>query len=221
MNDGEVGEMEPTQVEAKKNLTQKQVELIEDTFERKLPVSLYGGYAEEALLHSKVTTDHHDVDMLTLRRDKEEIRKGFEELGCNVEEHTEEGADKPYKFLVKRGNVEVDVAFVDWNDEKNQPYAETRTPDGKKVRAFFDKEAFDFPTQKLGSLEVKTASPLMQMQMRETFQLVKRGKPREQDLAKQEALRKRFFPNEDINSNKFKPEIVTLEKATQSTILSK
>lgn len=206
--DGEETEMSPGQKESSEKLTQKQVKFIDDAFDRDLPVRLYGGYAEEALLEGRVTRGHHDVDMVALRKDGDDIRLGFENLGCNVSEHTEDGADKPYKFLVKRGGVEADIAFLDWDEDRNQPYAETATPEGKKVRAYFDRGALAQGTQQLDGMGVQTVSPLMQMQMREAFWLVKRGEPRQQDLDKQEALRQKFFPAEGAGSGKFKPEIV-------------
>lgn len=207
----EVKETNMSSVESNEIVTQKQVEFIQDTFMNNLPVRLYGGYAEEALLEGDITRKHHDVDMVALRKDKDQLKTDFENMGSNVEEVFEKEADKPYKLLVKKGEVETDVALLDWDDERNQPFAETRTPDGRKVRAYFDHSSFNQEPQKLGDLEVKAVSPLMQMQMREAFWLVKRGEPRQQDLDKQEALRQRFFPDEESGSPKFKPEIVEIK----------
>ena len=193
--------------ESGEGVRQKQVEFIKDTFKNNVPVRLYGGYAEEALLNSSVTRSHHDVDMVVLRKDGDDVKLALENIGCNVQECTEEGGEKPYKFLVKKDEVEADIAFLDWDEERGQPYADTKTTDGKKVRVYFDKEGFGQQPQNLGNLSVETVSPLMQMQMREAFWLVKRGKPRQQDLEKQEELRQKFFPNEESGSGKFKPEL--------------
>ena len=211
----EVGEAETSQVESvtQKELTQKQVEFIGDIYSSDnlaVKVSLYGGYCEEALLNGRVTTDHHDVDALITRTDMEAVREGFENLGCHVEEVAHPGTEETYKFLVKRGDVECDVAFIDWDEERNQPYAEADRPDGTRVKAFFDKDTFNHPLQKLGDIDVRVVSPLMQMQMRTAFVMIREGRPRQQDINKQEALRQRFYPEEDSGSEKFNPEIVEL-----------
>jgi len=195
--------------EPENHLTNQQVQFITSVFEHKLPVYLYGGYAEETLLHGDVTRSHHDVDFVALRKDASDLKRELTDMGYEVAEMHEEGADQPYKFLIKSGPVEADVALLEWDEDRNQPYGETRTTDQSPIQVYFDKDIFNQPPLLLKDHQVHTVSPLAQMQMRSAFSEVRGGQPRSQDVEQQELLRQKFYPHDEASSKKFKPEIVT------------
>lgn len=191
--------------------TNKQVALIQEVFSLNLPVFLMGGFAEEALIYGKAVGEHGDIDLGILRKNKRRVEEGFLTLGCAIEERFEQGLIEPYKLEVTKDDLKIDVVFIDWDLEKDLPYVEVKNTFGKgRVRAYFDRNIFNWTGQKLGEVEVRTASPLSLMQMREGYLMVRRGEPRLKDSQVQEALRQKFFPDRSVKSPMFIPEIVWL-----------
>ncbi len=198
----------------KEDLTRAQLALIRDTFTStdRPPMWLAGGYAEEALLNGQVTSEHGDVDFVAMFTDAKRIKGIYEGMGYQVTETHDPQAPQPYKLLLKKGNLgKVDIGLFYKDKQTGRIYADTGDGKGARYRVYFEPGVLSDEEQKLGDLSVKTMSPQFLMQAREVFwQIGREASPRPRDLTMQEALRTRFFPDDDLKSHKFKPEIVPM-----------
>lgn len=155
------------------------------------PTRIFGGVAEDALLHGRLTRPHDDVDVLVLR-DELELRLaqagklGFREFHLRME-------SRPGVPLVGGCVVgDLNLEFIVFD----------RAPDGRVFfevpvhagtkRVWLPGGALDWPEVDLDGVRVRTLSPLALYHVRaavaETF-----GGFRPKDVVAQAALVERFF----------------------------
>jgi hypothetical protein len=198
---------EQTEVQAR---AQAQLRLIAASVAGGLPVYLFGGYAHDALLAGGVTRPHHDVDYLAWRRHAGALERAYRDLGYGVHPRVEPGAARPYKLFVVGPALLADVVLVDWDGGRRRGYLELEGRQGRRFRLYLEPGLFAWAPQRLGSLDVRTVSPLALIQARATATAIGRFPVREQDERSVEALRTRFFSGRTLDDPLFEPEVVKL-----------
>jgi len=194
------------------DVASEQFALIRSIFSENLPVRLVGGYAEDALLEGKIEGEHHDVDLVALRNNADNLGKYFEQNGFAVMPVIEEGAEKPFKFQIERGGIKVDLAFLDYDGSRKRPYLDAEGRGGRKFRVFLDEQMFEYAPQELDGVNVRTASPLSMLQIREAILAIGRQRrdTREKDLLQQEKLKQKYFS--ETEPDNLIPEIIALSQ---------
>jgi hypothetical protein len=179
----------------------KQIELIAQLMALGPPLFLFGGFAEDALLHGKVSRPHGDIDVfvwldeLQLRL-RQAAELGFQDMHVKFEP----ASGRPLVVGASAQGIELELVVAQ------------RTPEG---RAFFELPAevgvrrvwlpddtTAYPEQMLGTLKVRTLSPLSLYQVRivsaDLF-----GGFRPKDVVSQKALKERFFS--DLSESALQP----------------
>lgn len=165
-----------------------------------LPALVTGGYAEDALLHGQVTREHHDIDLLAMRSDSSSISQTLVARGYTVEPQPGPNG-LPYKLLIRKGEVEGDIALLDYSEEQGKPYIDLRNQDGAEHRVYLD-EDFSGSSADIGGQEIKTVSPITLLQQREAVVSTGRFEPRPHDVDNQKLLKVKFFPGQSDESLK-------------------
>jgi hypothetical protein len=165
------------------------------------PVYLFGGVAEDAMLHGSWVRPHEDVDVLVERKDLARQLENARALGFETfETRFEPLPDTPVVVgSIEHGlNLEISV----WD----------RTPEGRAsffmvddhdavVRIELTDDIFEYPPSMLDGVEVRTISPLAQFQIRAGIAAAGGfGALRPKDIPAQEALHERFFPDASVDS---------------------
>ncbi len=190
--------------------TKSQLAFIRDVFEKKLPVCLWGGYADDALLHQSISRKHSDVDLAAFRTDSELLRKEFLSMGLKVEYVAFVKGETPYKLLVTGEHMHADVALFD-TDEKGNPVMDIYYPRmGAQYRVDFDPNVLQGIESQLEGVSVTTVSPLALIRSKDAYFQAGVGPSRKKDVAGKQALLAQFFPDEDPNSDKFKLQIARI-----------
>lgn len=171
-----------------------------------LPVLVTGGYAEEALLHGKVTREHHDIDLLALRSDATKVTEELVARGYDVQPQPGPNGE-PYKLLIQKDGVEGDIGLLDFDDKRQQPYIDLRNQDGTEHRVFLDEDLRGRQVEVDGR-SMRTVSPLTLMQQREAVTSTGRFEPRPHDAAVQAELKAKFYP--DSSDESLKPKVETI-----------
>lgn len=174
----------------------RQLETIATINQRELPVLLFGGFAEDAWLHSEPSREHADLDYLGFREDIPGILSELEELGFEQED-VEEGNDKPQKYVLRDGPVSVDIVPIEHHQEERGAYIDVRNYDNNTYRIELPDEVLDYPEQQLGDIPVHTTAPAMQVLTRRFFSETERLPLREKDEVGQQKLLEQF-PESDV-----------------------
>jgi hypothetical protein len=152
---------------------------------------LFGGWAEDALLHGKPTRPHDDIDLLVPLDGLEDLLAQAAKLGFvdpRVKFQVEEG--KPIVVAVYGEGQELEL-IVYQVDGAGRTFFDL--PVGDELQRFWmPDDAFGHAPGRLGDLEVRTLSPLALYQVRDFCQHVFGGF-RDKDLKTQAALKERFF----------------------------
>ncbi len=204
-------------VESKEAVEQAQLAFISDISERDIPVVLFGGYAEDALLAGDITREHHDVDVLLDREKLEETLAKLGDTGYSVEVITESGSDSPYKLLAAKDGAVFDIALLDKNDQ-GEPYIDVEgAGDGgarEIQRIFLPPGSLDGATASMRGQEVKVVPPLALMYVRTAMERTGRfpSGPRQKDIDGEKAIRERFFPGSNKDDSVFQGRIEKISK---------
>ena len=184
--------------------TQAQLRFIKEVFDAKLPVRLWGGCADDALLSGRILRRHHDVDLAAMRSDMDSIKLAFERLGYVVTEELFGKNDKPYKLLVRGKNALADVALFDHDEDDHPiidiPYSKT----GKRYQISFDDEMFHPVNSSIEGIPVITVSPLALIRSKDAYFQAGVARSRLKDVTGKTALVTKFFPTENPDSEHFK-----------------
>src|SRR5688572_12428877 len=123
------------------------------------PRFLFGGWAEDALLHGKASRPHEDIDLLVPLEEVGDLVAQVEGLGF---------ADPQVKFQVEEDKPIVVSAFADeqelelivyQTDPRGRAFFDL--PVGGKLQRFWmPGDAFRHPPARLGDLTVRAISPL-------------------------------------------------------------
>jgi hypothetical protein len=171
-------------------VTAAQLDLIARLMVLDPPVLLFGGYAEDALLHGTVSRPHDDVDVFVWLDDLpthvEQVRAlGFE----SIEVRFEPSPGRPLVVGAARGDLELELCVGDRSDGR----AHFDLPgSGGLDRVWMPNDLVTYPEQRLDDLVVRTISPRALYQVRLVSAAVFGGF-RPKDEVSQAALRERFF----------------------------
>ena len=188
------------------------LQLIRKIFEQIPGTYLFGGYAAEVHLHEgEVLDDHHDVDVGILRSQAEAAELGFQRLGFRVKAQHDTRSEEVLKFNANRGDLHCDIALVNWDDSREQPYFQV-TKSGSAVRVYFDKDIFSSTGRTLDGVPVRVVSPLCLIQCFRFYTDMGWGDQREKDRIREKALKAKFFPDKDPDDPMFDVEIIPVTK---------
>lgn len=172
------------------------------------PLHIFGGIAEDALLHGRFSRPHEDVDVLVYR----------EELDARVEQAHALGFHAFHVRMMPRpgrplvvgaiaGGLNLEYVVFDRTPEGRVSF-DIPVPAGMR-RVWLPEGAFDHPPSEVEGVQVRTLSPLALYQIRaavaETF-----GGFRPKDRVTQAALRRRFFAG--VEEAKLAPEVELLRE---------
>jgi hypothetical protein len=155
------------------------------------PLFLFGGFAEDAVLHGRLTRPHADVDVFVWRDD---LPMHLEQAGAlgflSFRTRFESAPGKPLAIGAVADGLDLEFCVADRASD-GRGYFEVPGRDGQRW-IWLPEDALTWPVALLEGLTVRTVSPLTLYQIREavaeTF-----GGPRPKDLVAQAALRARFF----------------------------
>jgi hypothetical protein len=169
----------------------KQIDLIANLMALRPPLFLFGGFAEDALLHGQVSRPHGDIDVFVWL-DELELRVqqaaelGFEDMHVKFEP----AAGRPMVLGATSQGLELELVVAQRFPE-GRGFFELPTDVGVR-RMWLPDDATAYPEQMLGKLKVRTLSPRLLYQVRivsaDLF-----GGFRPKDVVAQKALKQRFF----------------------------
>ena len=159
------------------------------------PVYLFGGFAEDALLHGSVVRPHEDVDVLVSRDALERQLENARAIGFAFDEVRFQPIEgKPVVLGTTDGSVNLEISVHDLNDEGGVCFFMVDEQD-RLLRIDLSDGVFDHPMSRLDGVTVRTISPLAQLQIREGIRMAGGfGPPRPKDVPVQQELLARFFP---------------------------
>ncbi|MFA5750393.1 MAG: hypothetical protein WC895_04180 [Candidatus Shapirobacteria bacterium] len=127
---------------------EEQTRIVSDIFQRAnengIPLYLFASFADDVLLHDGVIAEFHgDIDAICLREHVGEMNTILAEIGCDTEEETDNqnyySNSLPLKMRARRGDVEIDIPILDFDDIRQEPYYQLTNNDGKTYRIYFGK----------------------------------------------------------------------------------
>jgi len=172
------------------DLTSAQLDLIRGLMNLDPPVFLFGGYAEDALLHGTVARPHDDVDVFVWFDELQVRMQQVRALGFDaIESRFEPSPGRPLVVGAARGDLQLELCVGARSD--GRAYFEL-PGNGGLDRVWLPDDFVNYPAQRLDDLVVNTISPLALYQVRMALAAVFGGF-RPKDELSQAALRDRFF----------------------------
>ncbi len=158
-------------------------------------VHVFGGFAEDALLHGTSVRSHDDVDVLVNREELEAQLRNARAIGFSSQEVRFEPIDgMPMVIGTTDGNLDLEISVYDRTTE-GIVFFHLPDQEGRLFRVDLSDGVFDYPSSALDGIALRTVSPLALYQIRAGITMVGSfGPPRPKDVTSQEALRARFFP---------------------------
>ena len=177
------------------------VPLLEAVMAFEPAVHVFGGFAEDALLHGTSVRTHDDVDVLVGRGELEAQLRNARAIGFSSQEVRFEPIEgMPMVIGTTDGSLDLEISVYDRTPEGTVFF---HVPDqgGRIFRVELSEGVFDYPVSDLDGIAVRTVSPLALYQIRAGITMTGAfGHPRPKDITSQEALRSRFFPETPVNS---------------------
>lgn len=171
------------------------------------PAWIFGGVAEDALLHGRLTRAHSDVDLCVLRehldlRVEQARALGFDEFHLRMEGWP----GSPLVFGAFRDDTLLEIVVFD-RAADGRVYVDVPVSNGMK-RVWLPEDTFSHPKARVEGVPTKTFSPRALHQLRsgvaETF-----GGFRPKDAVAQAALKRRFFP--DVPEEMLEPQTTIVD----------
>jgi len=159
------------------------------------PPFIFGGFAEDALLHGVISRPHNDVDVLVFREQlnlyiPQAKNLGFEDFDINYEPIP----GKPLVLNAEHGGLHLEISMFERDGEDKAYFVVIGGADGKLYRVYLPDDAFTFPASMIEGVPVQTLSPLALYQIRDGLMRVAPfGELRPTDLPAQKLLLERFF----------------------------
>jgi hypothetical protein len=159
-------------------------------------VHVFGGFAEDALLHGTSVRSHDDVDVLVGRKELETQLRNARAFGFSSHEVRFEPIEgMPMVIGTTDGTLDLEISVYDLTTEGIVSF---RIPDrdGRLFRIELSEGVFEHPPSDLDGIALRTVSPLALYQIRAGITMAGSfGPPRPKDVTAQDALRARFFPD--------------------------
>jgi len=174
------------------------------------PVFIMGGFAEDALLNHRITRQHGDLDVLTMRSRLNECLEQFKSLGfLEFEVYLEESPGRPFVLGADANDLHVEIGVGNADPSGSYNFEVDGQAPSSRYRVFLSEDTLDYPATTLEGIKIQTISPLALYQMRAAFAVTGSfGEMSPNAVATQERLRKTFFANQD--EGKLMPKIVNL-----------
>lgn len=155
---------------------------------------VFGGYAEDALLHGRVSRPHDDLDVLVARPIASELIARLEGLGFRpFDVLFEPVAGRPLVLGSSRGSLNVELGLYDGGESMRPPSFVIPWAD-RPFRVTLPDDTLDHPTSAIDGVPIRTISPLALYQLRATFvETAVFGPPRPKDHGALELLRDRLL----------------------------
>ena len=171
------------------------------------PVFVFGGFAEDALLHGSVTRPHGDVDILADRTTLDQHLRDADRIGfTQFEVLFEPKEGSPLVMAASAADVNLEITVYDRTDEGGV-FCWMTDADGRPVQIHLSPGTFEYPESTIDGVDVRTVSPLALYQIRAGVTAAGAfGPPRAKDVEAQEMLRARFFPLDDLRT--LQPQII-------------
>ena len=163
------------------------------------PVSLFGGFAEDALLYGAALRPHEDVDVLVSRDALDRQLGNARAIGFAFDEVRFEPVEgMPVVIGTTDGRINLEISVHDLTDQGRVCFSMVDERE-RLVRIDLSDGVFDHPMSGLEGVAVRTVSPLAQIQIREGIRMAGGfGPPRPKDIPVQQELLARFFPDATI-----------------------
>ena len=163
-------------------------------------VHVFGGFAEDALLHGTSVRAHDDVDVLVGRDELEAQLRNARAIGFSSQEVRFEPTEgMPMVIGTTDGSLDLEISVYDRTPE-GTVFFHIPDQDGRIFRVELS-GVFDHPVSSLDGIALRTVSPLALYQIRAGITMAGGfGQPRLKDITSQEALRSRFFPEAPTDS---------------------
>ncbi len=164
-------------------------------------VYLFGGFAEDALLHGAVVRPHEDVDALVSRDSLERQLENARAIGFEFDEIRFQPIEgTPVVIGTTDGSINLEISVHDLTDEGGVCFFMVDDRE-RLVRITLSDGVFDHPMSQLDGVAVRTVSPLAQVQIREGIRMAGGfGPPRQKDIPVQQELLAKFFPGASVES---------------------
>lgn len=172
-------------------------------------VYLFGGVAEDAMLNGSWVRPHDDIDVLVERADLPRLLENAHKLGFGAFEIRFQPlpATPVVVGSIERG-LNLEISVVDRSPDGN-PFFYMVDEKDDVVRVEVTDGIFGYAPCMLDGIEVRTVSPLAQLQIRAGIAMAGGFGPlRPKDVTAQRALQERFYPDTPIES--LSPTIVPL-----------
>jgi hypothetical protein len=162
------------------------------------PVHVMGGFAEDAVLHGAVTRPHDDVDVMVDRLMLDRFLAAAAELGFDRFATLFEPVEGiPLVMAASNEDVHLEITVYDRSPEGHVSCLMTDA-EGAPIVIDLTPGIFEHPLGRLGGTAIRAVSPLALYQIRAAvIESGAFGPPRPKDVASQEALRDRFFRDDD------------------------
>lgn len=159
-------------------------------------VHVFGGFAEDALLHGRCVRTHDDVDVLVGREELEAQLRNAHGIGfASHEVRFEPIEGMPMVIGTTDGSRDLEISVYDRSPE-GSVFFHIPNQEGRLFRIDLSNGVFDHPLSDLDDITLRTVSPLALYQIRAGITMAGGfGPPRPKDVTSQEALRARFFPD--------------------------
>ena len=171
------------------------------------PTFIFGGFAEDALLHGVISRPHNDVDVLVFREQlnlyiPQAKNLGFEDFYV----YYEPIPGRPLVLNAANEGLHLEISIFERDGDGRAYFVVIGGADGKLYRVYLPDDAFAFPLSTLKGVPVQTLSPLALYQIRDGLARVAPfGDLRPTDIPAQKLLRARYFKGKP--GKKLAPEI--------------
>ena len=174
------------------------------------PLFVMGGFAEDALLHHRITRQHADLDVLIVRSQLNQCLQQLKPLGFAEFDGSLEGPPgRPLVLGAHAGNLRIEIGVSDPELRGGYLFDVPGQPPPSRFRVFLSEDTFQCPATTIEGVAIQTVSPLALYQLRASSAMTRSvGEMRANDLAMQEQLRQTFFANRD--ERQLMPRIVRL-----------
>jgi hypothetical protein len=165
------------------------------------PVYVFGGVAEDALLHGAIVRPHEDLDILTSRDDVERLLSNAKAIGFgSVEIRFQPIEGTPVVIGTTDGHWNLEISVHDLSAD-GSVYFHMVDREDRLLHVELSDGVFDHAPSSLDGVAVRTVSPLALYQIRAGIELAGGfGPMRPKDVAAQEALHERFFRDASAES---------------------
>lgn len=194
-------------------MKQSYLELIKSIAELDPPLFVFGGIAEDALLDSKLSRPHGDIDIMVLRAELSQRKEQCEQLGfSNLEVYYEPIGGRPLVLGGQEGGLNLELGVCDRYGDAH--YFSVIDEAGDLCRIYAPDDIFAHAATVIEGTQIHTVSPLALYQIRAGLGITKSfGPPRSRDLAAQRRLRTNLLA--DHAEAALRPRIEKLSSAEQ------